>query len=137
LPEGSPGEWFTIYPPFPKRLRRAKRHVAIHERQVTPIVAGELAAWGFSHGFEDYGVDVLNRLFALGKEHGGTFHSSYTGAMPKPKKRTFSRSILQPLPTPTPLHRRTGGAGLDRRRRKRLARDATGNKHSRHRMANS
>jgi hypothetical protein len=89
LPDGSPGEWYTIYPPFQKGFGGHSDMWQYMNASVTPIVAGELAHGAFQHGFESYGVDILHRLIALGKEHGGTFHSSYTGAMPTPKKRNF------------------------------------------------
>src|SRR5690348_5051274 len=56
LLEGSPGEWFTIYPPFGKGLDGHSRQWQYMNGSVTPIVAGELARGAFEHGFESYGV---------------------------------------------------------------------------------
>lgn len=97
LPPGSPGEWYTIYPPF---QRGYEGHNAIWQymnASVTPIVAGELAHGAFEHGFESYGVDILRRLAALGKAHGGQFHCSYTGAFPPPPPRAFTPLDLTPV----------------------------------------
>ncbi|GCE22176.1 hypothetical protein KDK_59760 [Dictyobacter kobayashii] len=56
---------------------------------VTPIVAGELAHGAFQHGFEAYAVDILERLYALGKQYGSIFHSVYTGAFPASQRPHF------------------------------------------------
>lgn len=105
LPSGSPGEWFTIYPPFPKGYGGHNGLWQYMNASVTPIVAGELAHGAFQHGFETYGADILNRLMALGKQHGGVFHCSYTGAFPLPAERTLtpiplSRDTKESLPVP-------------------------------------
>jgi hypothetical protein len=93
LPPGAPGEWYTIYPPFRRGYGGHNAMWQYMNASVTPIVAGELAHGAFEHGFEAYGVDILRRLMALGRRHGGRFHSSYTGALPAPPPRTF-----RPLP---------------------------------------
>ena len=89
LPEGSPGEWFTIYPPFGKGFDQQATKWQYMNASVTPIVAGELAHGAFEHGFEAYGVDILERLFSLGQRFGGVFYSCYTGSLPEPPQRTF------------------------------------------------
>jgi hypothetical protein len=104
LPSGSPGEWYTIYPPFPKGYGGHNDVWQYMNASVTPIVAGELAHGAFQHGFEDYGVDILDRLSALGREHGGVLHCCYTGAFPPPPERKFmplnlGRYFNTPLPT--------------------------------------
>ncbi len=89
LPEGSPGEWYTIYPPFPRGFEQHSPMWQYMNGGVTPIVAGELAHGAFMHGFEDYGVDVLRRILELGQRHGGRFYSVYTGAIPESPTRSF------------------------------------------------
>lgn len=91
LPEGSPGEWYTIYPPFERGYDGHGDKWQYMNASVTPIVAGELARGAFEHGFESYGADILDRLIDLGKRHGGRFHCSYTGSMPEaPPPREFT-----------------------------------------------
>ncbi len=90
LPPGSPGEWYTIYPPFPTGYGGHNDVWQYMNASVTPIVAGELAHGAFQHGFEAYGVDILQRLSVLGQEYGGVFHSCYTGAFPPSPERTFN-----------------------------------------------
>lgn len=60
MPESSPGEWFAIYPPFPKGF-----HVAPWEYVnggLSLIACGELIKGAFEHGREKYAVDILNRV---------------------------------------------------------------------------
>lgn len=90
LPPGSPGEWYTIYPPFGRGYGDHNDRWQYMNGGVTPIVAGELAHGALEHGFEAYGVDILRRLQALGRQHGGVFHCTYTGAMPEPPAPAFT-----------------------------------------------
>jgi hypothetical protein len=82
LPVGSPGEWYAIYPPF-------ERGFGLHDSKwqymnggVGGHVAGELARGAFENGFEPYARDILDRLTALGHEHGNKIWFAYTGSIP-------------------------------------------------------
>lgn len=89
LPEGSPGEWYSIYPPFPKGF---DAHAPMWEYMnggVLSIAAGELAHGAFEHGFEEYGADILLRIRELAKKHGGYLHCCFRGSIPRPPKRSF------------------------------------------------
>src|SRR5664279_4317346 len=82
LPEGSPGEWYAIYPPFQKGF---DKHDAVWQYMnggVGGHVAGELARGAYANGYEEYGTDILNRLFELGKKYDGKIYFSYTGSIP-------------------------------------------------------
>ena len=63
-------EWYGIYPPV-------QPHYADHEPGsyvnggVLSIVAGELAKAAFQHGYESYGVDILDRVLKLVDKHDG------------------------------------------------------------------
>jgi len=96
LPEGSPGEWYTIYPPFPKGYGGHNDLWQYMNGSVTPIVAGELACAAFHYGFETYGVDILSRVSRLVDEHGGLLHSSYTGAVQAVQESDFVALELGP-----------------------------------------
>lgn len=90
LPEGSPGEWYTIYPPF---QRGWERHCPLWEYMnggVTPIVAGELAHGAFEHGFEEYGTDILRRVRHLAHRSGNRIRFCYRGGGFKPPQRNFT-----------------------------------------------
>lgn len=84
LPVGSPGEWYSIYPPFQKGF---ERHDAIWQYMNAGVgghVAGELARGAYENGYENYATDILKRLFELGKKYDNKIWFSYTGSMPPP-----------------------------------------------------
>jgi len=90
MPKSSPGEWYSIYPPFRKGFERHQPLWGYVNGGVLSIVAGELARGAFEHGFEEYGADILERLLKLGREHGGEIPCVLKGKMPEPPKRTFT-----------------------------------------------
>lgn len=96
MPEGSPGEWYTIYPPFEKGfgLRDSSSKWQYMNGGVTAIVAGELAHGAFENGYESYGVDILERIAALAAKTDDYLHCAYTGSMPDPPNRSFSQLRL-------------------------------------------
>lgn len=51
---------------------------------ISPVVAGELAKAAFDHGREDYGVDILNRVWELIERDGGNLHDTYRRAPEHP-----------------------------------------------------
>jgi hypothetical protein len=57
-------EWFTIDPAFPAGFGGYLPGEYMNGG-VTPIVAGELARGALTHGFEAYGVDIVERVGAL------------------------------------------------------------------------
>lgn len=84
LPVGSPGEWYAIYPPFQKGFGQ---HDAIWQYMnggVGGHVAGELARGAYANGFENYGTDILNRMYKLGEKYGDRISFAYTGSIPPP-----------------------------------------------------
>jgi hypothetical protein len=60
-------EWFSIDPPFPDGLfgDEKLRKGAYVNGGIMPLVGGELARAAFEHGFEHYGVDILQRYCTL------------------------------------------------------------------------
>jgi len=82
LPPGSPGEWYSIYPPFQKGFVIHNEIWQYMNGGVGGHVAGELSRGAFEHGYEKYGVDIVNRLYELGKKHGDKIYFAYTGSMP-------------------------------------------------------
>lgn len=108
LPAGSPGEWYTIYPPFEQGFGGHESQWQYMNGGVTPIVAGELAHGAFQHGFERYAVDILERLCELGRKHGGVFHSVYTGAFPQ-----VSPPLFHPIDISSQANIDVNGAGAE------------------------
>ncbi|MDX2284544.1 MAG: hypothetical protein NW241_10290 [Bacteroidia bacterium] len=90
MPEGAPGEWYTIYPPFPTGFNGPAPMWEYMNAGVTPIVAGELAHGAFEHGFEAYGADILLRLRGLAQETDGYLYCTYRGRRAEAPARTFN-----------------------------------------------
>ena len=64
---------------------------------VTSIVAGELAHGAFIHGYEAYGIDILNRILALSNKTRGYLHCTYRGEMPEIPLRNFTPLRLKDI----------------------------------------
>ncbi len=84
LPAGSPGEWYAIYPPFEKGFGQHNQKWQYMNSGVAGHGAGELARGAYENGYEDYGSDILKKLFKLGKENGNRIWFAYTGSIPPP-----------------------------------------------------
>ncbi len=86
LPKGSPGEWYTIYPPFEKGFDVHGVKWQYMNGGVGGHVAGELALGAFDNGYENYGSDILKRLLDLGIKYGDgkRIWFAYTGSFPDP-----------------------------------------------------
>jgi hypothetical protein len=70
-------EWYGIYPPVEPHFADYKPGSYMNGG-VNTIVGGELAKAAFQHGYEKYGVDILNRISNLIKTHNGKLPVSYT-----------------------------------------------------------
>ncbi len=68
-------EWFSIDPPFPDGIFGDEKLVqgAYINGGIFPLVGGELAKAAFEHGFEWYGVDILQRYYDLIAQTGETY----------------------------------------------------------------
>jgi hypothetical protein len=89
MPESSPGEWYSIYPPFPKGFGKHQSVWGYVNGGVLSLVAGELAHGAFEHGFEAYGSDILQRLLRHGRNHRGEIPAVMKGMMPSAPERSF------------------------------------------------
>lgn len=94
LPEGSPGEWYTIYPTFKKGYGGHNEEWQYMNGGVVSIVAGELAHGAFEAGFETYGADILTRVLGLTKKYGGRLPVTLKGSNPAPVKPAFTTLSL-------------------------------------------
>ena len=70
-------EWYGIYPAVQPHFADYKPGSYMNGG-VNTIVGGELAKAAFQHGYETYGVDILQRIMVLIKEHDGHLPVSYT-----------------------------------------------------------
>ncbi|MCK4747465.1 MAG: hypothetical protein KAT15_10530, partial [Bacteroidales bacterium] len=99
MPASSPGEWYTIYPPFEKGFGKSDSSGKWEYMNagVTPIVAGELAHGAFEHGFEEYGAGILKRIGKLAEKTDNYLHCAYRGAMPEIPQRNFTPLSLKKI----------------------------------------
>ena len=105
MPASSPGEWYSIYPPFARGFDGPSPPWEYMNGGVTPIVAGELARGAFRFGYPRYGVDILKRLHALAAETGGYLHCAYKGRQSEPPaNRRFIPLDLSPWVSATFPH---------------------------------
>ena len=68
-------EWFGIDPPFPDGIfgDALLKGGAYINGGIFPLVGGELARAAFEHGFEDYGIETLERYKEMIEETGETY----------------------------------------------------------------
>jgi hypothetical protein len=70
-PDQAFAEWYSIDPPFPSGVTSMPEGAKGHNPGeyvnggIMPLVGGELARGAFSHGYEDYGFDILQRYYSL------------------------------------------------------------------------
>ena len=69
LPPGSPGEWYSIYPPFEKGFGTHDAKWQYMNGGVAGHAMGELARGAYENGFEDYASDIMKRMLDLAKQY--------------------------------------------------------------------
>jgi hypothetical protein len=97
LPPGSPGEWYSVYPPYDRGFDTDNGRWQYMNAGVHIHVAGELARGALERGFESYGADILLRVAALGHAHDNKLYFAYTVS---PFKSPQSTDPAASLPTP-------------------------------------
>ncbi|MFO8008255.1 MAG: hypothetical protein R6V05_11020 [Candidatus Brocadiia bacterium] len=77
--EESFAEWWSMDPPYTYEQWPDKHCTIGHYMNgaIGVVVAGELARAAYGHGMEDYGTDILKRLWKLSRRDGGYLHSCY------------------------------------------------------------
>jgi hypothetical protein len=75
--DSSFAEWYGIFPAVQPHFADYKPGSYMNGG-VNTIVGGELAKAAFQHGYEAYGVDILQRMMELMKKHNGDLPVSYT-----------------------------------------------------------
>ncbi|MEP7141240.1 MAG: hypothetical protein ABI707_00155 [Ferruginibacter sp.] len=70
-------EWYGVYPAVEPHFADYKPGSYMNGG-VNTIVAGELAKAAFQHGYESYGVDILQRIIQLMKKYNGDLPVAYT-----------------------------------------------------------
>jgi hypothetical protein len=73
---GSVGEWFSLYPDVKPDWAGVEAGTYVNGG-VLIVTAGELAKAAFQHGYEEYGADILRRLYALSKTSSNFLYACY------------------------------------------------------------
>lgn len=84
LPVGSPGEWYSIYPPFEKGFGIHNQKWQYMNGGIAGHAIGELARGAYENGYENYASDILDRTLILGKQYGNRVWFAYTGSVSPP-----------------------------------------------------
>jgi hypothetical protein len=84
LPQGSPGEWYSIFPPFEKGFGLHDEKWQYMNGGVAGHAIGELAKGAYENGYEDYASNILVRALDLIKRGQNRLWFAYTGAIPTP-----------------------------------------------------
>jgi hypothetical protein len=86
-------EWWSMDPPYTREQwpTHGPPEGEYTNGAICPIVAGEIAKAAFDHGMEDYGADILDRLWDLSERDGGHMHQAYKriGADHQPAEAKF------------------------------------------------
>jgi hypothetical protein len=97
MPATSPGEFYSIYPPFPKGFGDEETLWDYVNGGVLACTAGELARGCFQHGYEQYGVDILRRLHEIAKRHRDFLPGILRGKQPERPPTRFLPLDLRDL----------------------------------------
>lgn len=90
MPASSPGEFYSIFPPFERGFDAEDRKWEYVNGGVMSCVAGELARGAFDHGFEAYGADILVREKAVADRYRGVVPAILCGKAAEASRRTFT-----------------------------------------------
>jgi hypothetical protein len=93
LPVGSPGEWYSIYPPFEKGFTQHDAKWQYMNGGMAGHAMGELARGAFENGYETYASGVLETMLNLGKKYGNRIWFAYTGSIPPPPAEPVYKRI--------------------------------------------
>jgi hypothetical protein len=90
MPQTSPGEFYSIYPPFLKGFGAEEQIWDYVNGGVLACTAGELARGCLQHGQEQYGVDILRRLLEIAKRHRDFLPGILRGKQPERPPTDFT-----------------------------------------------
>jgi len=94
MPVTSPGEFYSIFPPFERGFATENEKWEYMNGGVMSCTAGELALGALDHGFEEYGADILNRYAKIAATHHGFVPAILRGKQPAGPARQFMQVDL-------------------------------------------
>jgi hypothetical protein len=84
LPVGSPGEWYSIFPPFEKGFGHHDEKWQYMNGGMAGHAMGEMARGAYENGYEKYASGVMDTMLMLIKKYGNRLWFAYTGSIPPP-----------------------------------------------------
>lgn len=90
MPLTSPGEFYSIYPPFGKGFGSEQSMWNYVNGGVLACTAGELARGCLHHGYEEYGASILKRLHEITKRHRDFLPGILRGKQPERPPTQFT-----------------------------------------------
>lgn len=84
LPVGSPGEWYSIYPPFGKGFEQHDAKWQYMNGGMAGHAMGEMARGAYENGYEQYASGIMDTMLLLIKKYGNRLWFAYTGSIPPP-----------------------------------------------------
>ena len=93
LPAGSPGEWYSIYPPFEKGFGIHDEKWQYMNGGMAGHAMGEMARGAYENGFETYASGIMNTMLDLCKKYGNRLWFAYTGSIPPPPPEPTYKTV--------------------------------------------
>jgi hypothetical protein len=93
LPVGSPGEWYSIYPPFEKGFGHHDEKWQYMNGGMAGHAMGEMARGAYENGYETYASSIMDTMLMLIKKYGNRLWFAYTGSIPPPPPEPTFRMI--------------------------------------------
>ena len=82
LPAGSPGEWYSIYPPFEKGFGHHDEKWQYMNGGMAGHAMGEMARGAYENGYENYASGIMDTMLTIIKKYGNRLWFAYTGSFP-------------------------------------------------------
>ncbi len=93
LPAGSPGEWYSIYPPFEKGFGHHDEKWQYMNGGMAGHAMGEMARGSYENGYEWYASGIMDTMLMIIKKYGNRLWFAYTGSFPAPPPEPVYKTI--------------------------------------------
>jgi hypothetical protein len=82
LPAGSPGEWYSIFPPFENGFDHHDVKWQYMNGGMAGHAMGEMARGAYENGYEKYASGIMDTMLMIIKKYGNRLWFAYTGSFP-------------------------------------------------------
>jgi hypothetical protein len=93
LPTGSPGEWYSIFPPFENGFGHHDEKWQYMNGGMAGHAMGEMARGAYENGYETYASGIMDTMLMLVKKYGNRLWFAYTGSFPPPPPEPVYKMI--------------------------------------------